>query len=85
MDFVITLKKLFITQNYVLLILASFENKTKSNIITGHFQLNETGKTTIQRVFLTIETPAFTSWIRIRQVVFPVEFRFTRKILVIQA
>ncbi len=52
-DFDITRKKLFIMWNYVLHIIASFENETKCNIITRDFQLNETGETTIQRVFST--------------------------------
>jgi hypothetical protein len=41
------------TRNYVLRVIASFENETKRNVITRNFQLNETSKTTIQRVFST--------------------------------
>jgi hypothetical protein len=55
-DFVITRKKLFITRNYVLRVIASFENETKRNVITRNFQLNETGETTILRVFSTFES-----------------------------
>ncbi len=40
MDFVIKRKKLFIMQNYVLRIIAGFENETKQNVITRNFQLN---------------------------------------------
>ncbi len=36
---------------------ASFVNETKRNVITRNFQLNETGETTIQRVFSTIKSP----------------------------
>jgi hypothetical protein len=43
-------------RNYVLRIIASFENKTKRNVITGNFQLNETGETTIQNVFYTFKS-----------------------------
>jgi hypothetical protein len=50
-DFVITRKKLFITRNYVLRVIASFVNETKLNVITRNFQLNETGETTIQGSF----------------------------------
>ncbi len=53
--------------NYVLRIIASIENETKHNILMHNFQLNETGETTIQRLFSTILAPVFTSWIRIRQ------------------
>ncbi len=53
-DFVITSKKLFITWNYVLRVIASFENETKRSVITRNFQLNETGETTIQKVFSTV-------------------------------
>ncbi len=56
MDFIITCKKLFISRNYVLRIIASFENETKRNIITRNFQLNETGETTIQMVFYTFKS-----------------------------
>ncbi len=61
-------------QNYVLRVIASFENKTKRNVITRNFQLNETGKTTWQRVF-SIFKSCF-------QVGCPAEFRYawiTRK------
>jgi hypothetical protein len=44
-------KKLFITRNYGLRVIASFVNETKRSIITHNFQLNEIGETTIQRVF----------------------------------
>jgi hypothetical protein len=47
-------KKLFITRNYVLCVIATFDNEMKRNIITRNFQLNKTGETTIQRVFYTI-------------------------------
>jgi hypothetical protein len=50
-------KKLFITRNYVLRVIASFEDKTKRNVITRNFQLNETSKTTIQRVVSTFISP----------------------------
>jgi hypothetical protein len=46
-DFVISRKKLFITRNYALRVIASFENETKRNVITLKFQLIETGETTI--------------------------------------
>ncbi len=49
-------KKLFITRNYVLRVIASFVNKTKRNVITRNFQLNETGETTTQRVFSTFKS-----------------------------
>jgi hypothetical protein len=67
-DFVITRKKLFITRNYVLREIASFENETKRNVITHNFQLNKTDETTIQKIFSTLN-PCF-------QVGFPVEFRY---------
>jgi hypothetical protein len=56
MDSVITRKKLFITRNYVLRVIASFVNETKRNVIMRNFQLNETGETTIQRVFSTFKS-----------------------------
>ncbi len=56
MDFIITCKKLFITRNYVLRIIASFKNKTKRNVITRNCQLNETGETNIQKVFSTFKS-----------------------------
>jgi hypothetical protein len=40
-------------QKYVLRVIASFEDEMKRNVITRNFQLNETGATTIQRVFYT--------------------------------
>jgi hypothetical protein len=55
-DFVITRKTLFITRNYVLCVIASFENETKRNVITCNFQLNETDETTTQRVFDTFKS-----------------------------
>jgi hypothetical protein len=33
-------------RNYVLRIIANFENETKLNVITRNFQLNETGEIT---------------------------------------
>jgi hypothetical protein len=36
-DFVVTRKKLFLTQNYVLRVIASFENETKRNVFTRNF------------------------------------------------
>ncbi len=54
MDFVITHKKLFITGNYMLRVIASFENETKCKVITNNFPLNET-----ERVFSTILNPCF--------------------------
>jgi hypothetical protein len=67
-DFIIMRKKLFITRNYVLRVIASFVNETKRNIITRNFQLNETDEITIQRVFPRLN-PCF-------QVGFPAEFRY---------
>jgi hypothetical protein len=55
-DFVITRKKLFITRNYVLRVIARYDNETKHNVITRNFQLNETGETTIQRIFSTFKS-----------------------------
>jgi hypothetical protein len=43
-------------RNYVLRVIASFVNKTKRNVIKHNFQLNETGETTIQRVFSTFKS-----------------------------
>ncbi len=63
-------------RNNMLRLTACFENKTKRKVITRNFQMNETSETTIQMVFSTIQTPAFTSWIRMRQVGFPEEFRY---------
>ncbi len=37
-------------------VIASFVNETKRNVITRNFQLNETGETTIQRVFSTFKS-----------------------------
>jgi hypothetical protein len=54
MDFVITRQKLFIVRNYVLRVIASFENETKRKVITRNFQMNEIGEKTIQRLFSTI-------------------------------
>jgi hypothetical protein len=45
------LKRLFITWNHVLRVIASFENER--DVIMRNFQLNETGETAIQRVFST--------------------------------
>jgi hypothetical protein len=53
---IITRKKLFITRNYVLRIIASFVNEMKRNVITRNFRLNETDETTIQRVFSTFKS-----------------------------
>ncbi len=69
MDFIITRKKLFITQNYMLRLIASFVNETKRKVITRNFQLKETGETTIQRAFPHLN-PCFQVW-------FPAEFRYT--------
>jgi hypothetical protein len=55
-DFAITRKKLFITRNNVLRIIASFIKETKRNVITRNFQLNETGEKTMQRVFSTFKS-----------------------------
>ncbi len=40
----------------MLCVIASFENEIKRNVITSNFQLNETGETTIQRVFYTFKS-----------------------------
>ncbi len=40
MDFVITHKKLFITQNYMLRVITSLENETERYVIMRNFQLN---------------------------------------------
>jgi hypothetical protein len=53
-------------RNYVLRVIASFENETKRNVITCNFQLNETGETTIKGYFPQYKPPIFTSWIGIR-------------------
>ncbi len=47
MDFVILHKKLFITRNYVLCVIAGFVNETKRNVIPRNFQLNENDESTI--------------------------------------
>ncbi len=52
MDFVITHKKLFITRNYMLRIIASFENEMKHKVIMHNVQLNETAKQPYKGYFL---------------------------------
>jgi hypothetical protein len=44
-------KKLFITRNYVLCVIAGFVIETKRNVIPRNFQLNKNDESTIQRVF----------------------------------
>jgi hypothetical protein len=43
-------------RNYVLRVIESFVNELKRNVITHIFWLNETGETTIQRVFSTFKS-----------------------------